>query len=110
MSRVKAPMPALLRLEVFENGVPPRFRLRAETGPALTAQAVTIETVRPDGARQVFTMADRGGYLESLDEIPEPHEFAAHLRIGEETPIRSSLKSTNMCKDRPRATTICARP
>ena len=26
-------------LEVFEDGVPPRFRLRAETGPALTAQA-----------------------------------------------------------------------
>src|ERR1700733_6021930 len=25
-------------LEVFEDGVPPRFRLRAETGPALSAQ------------------------------------------------------------------------
>ena len=75
----------VVRLEVFEDGVPPRFRLRAETGPALTAQAVTIETVRPDGARQVFTMADQGGYLESLAEIPEPHAFAANMRIGQDT-------------------------
>src|SRR6202035_1518891 len=44
-------------LEVFENGVPPRFRMRAEFGAALAARAVSIETVRPDGARQIFTMA-----------------------------------------------------
>src|SRR6202046_1731713 len=43
-------------LEVFEDGVPPRFRLHAEAGPALMASAATIETVRPDGARQRFTM------------------------------------------------------
>src|SRR5208283_2418698 len=55
------------------------------TGPALTAQAVTIETVRPDGARQVFTMMDQGGYLESVAEIPEPHAFAANVRIGQDT-------------------------
>ena len=30
-------------------------------------------------------MKDEGGYLESIDEIPEPHEFTAHLRIGEQT-------------------------
>ena len=39
-------------LEVFEDGVPPRFRLHAETGPALTAAATSVETVRPDGTRQ----------------------------------------------------------
>jgi cation diffusion facilitator family transporter len=69
-------------LEVFEDGVPPRFRLRNEAGPALIANAVTIETVRPDGVRQLFEMTDRGGYLESVDEIPEPHAFTAHVRIG----------------------------
>jgi cation diffusion facilitator family transporter len=68
-------------LEVFEEGVPPRFRLRAETGPALTAQTTSVETVRPGGARQVFAMTDQGGYLESADEIPEPHAFDAHVRI-----------------------------
>ena len=53
----------VVRLEVFEDGVPPRFRLRSQTGPALMAQAVTVETVRPDGARQVFTMRDQDGYV-----------------------------------------------
>jgi len=65
--------------------VPPRFRLRAEIGLSLTADAIAVETVRPDGIRQNFTIVDRGGYLESVEEIPEPHAFAARVRIaGEE--------------------------
>src|ERR1700676_2115422 len=71
-------------LEVFEDGVPPRFRLRVETGPGLTAQAASVETVRPDGTRQLFAMNDQGGYLESVEEIPEPHAFTAHVRIGQQ--------------------------
>jgi cation diffusion facilitator family transporter len=70
-------------LEVFEDGVPPRFRLSVETGGALTAQ-VWVETVRPDGTRQLFAMKDQGGYLESVEEIPEPHAFTAHVRIGQQ--------------------------
>ena len=69
-------------LEVFEDGVPPRFRLRAITGTDPTAQASSIETVRPDGTRQLFAMVDRGGFLESYDEIPEPHAFTATVRLG----------------------------
>src|SRR5208283_328396 len=84
-SRDIATASGVVRLEVFEDGLPPRFRLRAQTGPALTAQAVTIETVRPDGARQVFMMTDRGGYLDSVAEIPEPHAFAANVRIAQDT-------------------------
>jgi cation diffusion facilitator family transporter len=68
-------------LEVFEDGVPPRFRLR---GAVLTAQASSIETLRPDGTKQLFAMADRGGFLESYDEIPEPHAFTATVKIGEQ--------------------------
>jgi len=71
-------------VEVFEDGVPPRFRLRGGTGLVFAAQAVSIETVRPDGARQLFTMTDRGGYLESEREIPEPHAFTAHVRLGQQ--------------------------
>jgi cation diffusion facilitator family transporter len=74
-----------LILEVFEDAVPPRFRLRAETGPVLTAQTASIETIRPDGARQLFTFVERGDFLESADEIPEPHAFKAQLRLGAET-------------------------
>jgi cation diffusion facilitator family transporter len=49
----------------------------------LDVQVSSIETLRPDGTRQLFAMADRGGFLESRDEIPEPHAFTARLRIGE---------------------------
>ena len=51
-------------LEVFEDGVPPRFRLHAETGLRLAAQNASVETVRPDGARQLFAFVDRGDFLE----------------------------------------------
>jgi cation diffusion facilitator family transporter len=71
-------------LEVFEDGVPPRFRLRIETGPALTGQLATVETVRPDGTRFRFAMRDQGGYLESIEAIPEPHAFTAYVRIGQQ--------------------------
>jgi cation diffusion facilitator family transporter len=70
-------------LEVFEDGVPPRFRLRAENGAGLPASTTSVETVRPDGTRQLFAFEDRGDYLESIEEIPEPHAFSANLRIGE---------------------------
>lgn len=71
-------------LDVFEDGVPPRFRIYADAGPALLAATTSIETVRPDGARQLFSFADKGDYLESIDEIPEPHAFTANVKIGGE--------------------------
>jgi cation diffusion facilitator family transporter len=78
-----------LALEIFEHGVPPRFRLRFETGAPPPPGDITVETVRPGGARQVFTFEDRGGHLESVDEIPEPHAFDAHIRLGRgEEPCR----------------------
>jgi cation diffusion facilitator family transporter len=71
-------------LSVFEDGVPLRFRLRWEGEGAQPAAAVRLETVRPDGARQIFAFAQRDGFLESLEEIPEPHAFVAHLTLAAE--------------------------
>ncbi|HEY2540351.1 MAG TPA: CDF family Co(II)/Ni(II) efflux transporter DmeF [Stellaceae bacterium] len=71
-------------LEIFEEGVPPRFRLSAENGQTLAGRTAMIETVRPDGGRQSFVLSDRGGYLESVEDIPEPHQFAALVQIGGE--------------------------
>jgi len=71
----------IIKLEVFENGVPPRFRLRLPDGLQLHASHVAVETIRPADSRQTFTFADRGGYLESIDEIPKPHEFVAKVRL-----------------------------
>ncbi len=74
----------VVRLEVFEDGVPPRFRLFRDSrhGHVWTADQVRIETERPDGSRQVFTFVQRDGFVESEQEIPEPHEFVARLRLG----------------------------
>ena len=71
---------SILDIEVFEDGVPPRFRVRAEAG-VLPASDLTIETTRPDGRRQLFVFEDRGDYLESRDEIPESHAFLASIRL-----------------------------
>lgn len=71
-----------LALSVFEEDHPPVFRLHADAGPTIDASAVTIDTVRADGVRQSFAMTDHDGYLQSADEIPEPHAFTATLQIG----------------------------
>jgi nickel/cobalt exporter len=74
------------RLEVFEDGVPPHFRLFSESkqGHVWTAEQVRVETERPDGSCQSFTFIQRDGFVESAQEIPEPHEFVARLSLGHE--------------------------
>ena len=73
-------------LDIFEDGVPPRFRLRHENNlelaPVPGEKAVTLETLRPGGVRQIFRFAARGRFLESIEEIPEPHAFKARLRLA----------------------------
>lgn len=66
-------------LDVHEDGVPPRFRVRAE----IPADALWAETVRPDGARQRFMFTRRAEVLESVEEIPEPHAFTVTLHFGD---------------------------
>lgn len=76
----------VVRLDVFEEDVPPRFRLFSESKHCRVwaADQVRIETERSDGSRQSFTFAQREGFVESEQEIPEPHEFVARLRLGHE--------------------------
>jgi len=70
----------ILTLEIFEDGVPPRFRLFSGNASDALLEGTSIETERSDGTRQVFSMRDRGQYLESIEEIPEPHAFTARIR------------------------------
>jgi nickel/cobalt exporter len=72
----------VIAVEIFEDGVPPRWRIRNEKGHAWAADDVVMTTERPDATRQAFIFVDRGGYLESAEEIPEPHEFMARLSLG----------------------------
>ena len=75
----------VVNLTVFETGVPPVFRLAfSKDGKAFVPKPsfVTIETVRPDGARQTFAFVKKDEFLESTSEIPEPHEFDLTLTLA----------------------------
>ena len=71
-----------VELSIFEEGVPPRWRMKVLSGHAWPAAEVSLLTTRPDGLAQTFSFVDQGGYLESVDEIPEPHDFTARLSLG----------------------------
>lgn len=71
-----------LELSIFEEGVPPRWRLKILTGHRWGAGDAVVYTARPDGRMQRFGFVDKGSYLESADEIPEPHEFTVRLSLG----------------------------
>ncbi len=75
-----------VRLEVFEDGVPPRVRLFFEDAHDHDWQAdqIRLETERPDGSRQQFTFAQHDGFIESHQPVPEPHEFIARLCLRHE--------------------------
>jgi cation diffusion facilitator family transporter len=74
-----------LALTVFEDGVPPVFRIRPVDGVLPSAEVVRIEIIRPDGARQLFEFANRDDYLESMASIPEPHAFTANVLVAGNT-------------------------
>ena len=75
-----------VELEVFEQGVPPVFRLHAVAhgGAAPGAEAfdrVEVQTIRADGARQSFALVNQGAYWESTESIPEPHAVEALVAL-----------------------------
>jgi len=69
-------------LEIFEDGVPPRFLL--SFSEPQSAGPLSLETVRSNGERQGFSFTDRGDYWESVEVVPEPHDFKAVLSLPEE--------------------------
>ena len=76
-----------VEISVFETNVPPHFRLfffdnSKRPIPTPKNQMVSIETVRPDGGRQTFAFASEEDFLQSMTDIPEPHEFSVILKVG----------------------------
>jgi nickel/cobalt transporter (NicO) family protein len=71
-----------LLLEVFEDGVPPRWRIRSETAALPADGDIRVTTIREDGSEQTFAFTAGDGYLESVDEIPEPHAFKARVTLA----------------------------
>jgi nickel/cobalt transporter (NicO) family protein len=72
---------AVLTLEIFEDRVPARWRIKAASGALPQPVDVLLETLRRDGARQSFTFAGKQDFLESIEVIPEPHAFRARLSL-----------------------------
>lgn len=73
----------VVQLEIFETGMPPKFRLTSLPGASSwPPAAVTVTTTRPGGNEQTFTFVQQQGFLQSVEDIPEPHEFSARLTLG----------------------------
>ncbi|MGC2086305.1 MAG: nickel/cobalt efflux transporter [Bradyrhizobium sp.] len=71
----------MLMLSIFEDGVPPHFRIESESGALPTPEEISLDTIRDDATSQTFGFIAKAGYLESADEIPEPHAFEARLSL-----------------------------
>lgn len=74
-----------LSLQINEDDAPPRWRMRNDTGALPPAGGIRVTTIREDGAAQSFGFVAKYGYLESLDEIPEPHAFKARVALAGDT-------------------------
>jgi len=80
---VKTPV-GVFALSIFEEGVPPVFRIRAKDRLGeLPTPDVTVVTIRPSGVREVFMFTRKGDFLESTTSIPEPHAFKTTLTFPE---------------------------
>jgi nickel/cobalt exporter len=71
-----------IELSIFEEGVAPRWRIHTLSGHPWKAADVGLQTTHEDGRMRRFAFADRDGYLESVDEIPEPHAFNVRLSLS----------------------------
>lgn len=78
-----------VEISVFETNVPPHFRLYFfdPSMQPLTLNhdlTATIETRRPDDKKQLFEFRQKGDFLRSTTDIPEPHEFMVSLTLAGE--------------------------
>jgi nickel/cobalt exporter len=72
----------VVSLEIHEEGVPPRWRLRTLSGQHWHAEDVAVTIERPDGRHEHFAFEAREGFLESRGTIAEPHAFMARVSLG----------------------------
>ena len=75
----------VLLLEIFEDGVPARFRLRFQDQsgfrPVPGGTDAVLELERPDGVHERFALRQYDGFLESEQTVAEPHEFTVRVRL-----------------------------
>lgn len=77
----------LLEVSIYEDGVPPHFRLyrydaQMQPLPIAAEEHLEVAILRPDNSRETFSLQAADGYLASTPPIAEPHEFMLHLSLG----------------------------
>lgn len=77
----------LLEVSIYEDGVPPHFRLyrydaQMQPLPIAAKEHLEVAILRPDNSRETFSLHAADGYLASTTPIAEPHEFMLHLSLG----------------------------
>lgn len=77
-----------IEITVFETGMNPRFRLyfynkEGKSTALPPANELALETLRPDGQKQLFAFKAEHDYLEATTELPEPHEFSVALLVNQ---------------------------
>lgn len=70
----------VINLSIFEEGQAPKFRLISNE-IKLEETMFIVETKRENGKIQQFFFVKKDDFLESINEIPEPHEFIAEIFI-----------------------------
>ncbi|MEX2122952.1 MAG: efflux RND transporter periplasmic adaptor subunit [Woeseia sp.] len=71
-----------LEVTIFENGVPPEFRLYAyRNGQPLAPDDISagIELQRLGGSRDAFSFSPENDYLRGNGTVREPHSFDVHV-------------------------------
>jgi len=72
----------MVELSIFEEGMPPHWRMKTLSGRTWAADEVVVHTASAGGAMRQFAFVQQDGFLQSRDAIPEPHEFSARLSLG----------------------------
>lgn len=70
-----------LTLSIFEENQPPKFRISNEVLKNISFEDVQVITERDNKDIQIFSFTKHNDYFESIDEIPEPHEFMAKVLL-----------------------------
>lgn len=81
-----------LLISIHEHDSPPVFQVRSTTHLPASSN-LTLETLRADGTRETFHFLQKHDLLESITEIPEPHQFEARLELVTSDGIESGSVS-----------------
>ncbi|BCJ90660.1 nickel/cobalt efflux system [Terrihabitans soli] len=72
----------LHKLELNKSHGHAHWRFSPQVGKPWGAKEVKLTIERPGGREQAFTFREREGFIESVEEVPAPHDFMVRLALG----------------------------